>query len=228
MIFPRAHRQDSRGPLRLHIGCGQEALDGWINIDSRELPRVDRVLDVRKGLPFQDVAAIYAEHFLEHLVLEDGLAFLRECRRALGEEGVLRLSTPNLDWVIDTHYHFAPDASSESRIYDCFQLNRAFHGWGHQFLYNQPMLEASLRDAGFGAVRFERYGESEIPFLRGLERHETWTDTAELPHVLIAEASGRSSAEVLPEEIRSGFEELPLSPWNRLKIAALRRVRRLR
>src|ERR1700737_1488969 len=58
---------------RLHIGCGQEAIPGWINIDNRELPGVDRVLDVRQGLPFQNVSAIYAEHFLEHLALEDGL-----------------------------------------------------------------------------------------------------------------------------------------------------------
>ena len=228
MVFQRARPEASRAPLRLHIGCGQEAIEGWINVDSRELPGVDRVLDVRKGLPYTDVTVIYAEHFLEHLALEDGLAFLRDCRRALGTEGVLRLSTPNLDWVVATHYHFGPDISPEGRIHDCFQLNRAFHGWGHRFLYNRPMLEASVKHAGFGVVRFQRYGESETPFLRGLERHETWTDTPELPHVLIAEASGQSSAEALPEEIRKGFAEMPQSPWGRLKLATLRKIRRLR
>ena len=70
-------------------------------------------------------------------------------------------------------------------------LNRAFRGWGHQFLYNRPMLQAALRNAGFGALSFCRYGESATPELSGLERHETWHDTPELPHVLIVEASGR-------------------------------------
>jgi predicted SAM-dependent methyltransferase len=228
MNSPRAHPEGFPAPVRLHVGCGQEAIDGWINLDSRELPSVDRVLDVRRGLPFDDVATIYAEHFLEHLALEDGLAFLRECRRALRPEGVLRLSTPNLDWVLATHYAPGTDPSPENRVRDCFHLNRAFHGWGHQFLYNGPMLEASLKDAGFATVRFHRYGESDVAALRGLERHETWTDTSELPHVLIAEATGRASAEELPEEIRKGFAEAPQSPWFRLKMAALRRVRRWR
>jgi predicted SAM-dependent methyltransferase len=84
-------------PIRLHIGCGQQAIPGWINIDNQTLPRVDRVMDVRRGLPYRRVQAIYAEHFLEHLTLEEGLAFLKECRRALAPSGILRLSTPNLD-----------------------------------------------------------------------------------------------------------------------------------
>ena len=67
----RPRPDPSRGPTRLHIGCGQQAIPGWINIDNQGLPGVDQVLDVRRGLPFADVATIYAEHFLEHLSLED-------------------------------------------------------------------------------------------------------------------------------------------------------------
>jgi predicted SAM-dependent methyltransferase len=182
---------------RLHIGCGQEAIPGWVNIDTRPLPRVDRVLDVRQGLPFENVAAIYAEHFLEHLSLEDGLAFLRECCRVLARDGVLRLSTPNLDWVYLTHYRLGSDATSA--VADCLQLNRAFHGWGHRFLYNRTMLAAALQASGFAEVRFHRYGESDLEALRGLERHRTWEDTPDLPHVIIAEGSGKISPRPLPE-----------------------------
>ena len=185
--------------MRLHIGCGQEAIPGWINIDNRELPGVDRVLDVRQGLPFQNASAIYAEHFLEHLALEDGLAFLRECRKALAEDGVLRLSTPNLDWVYATHYRTGAASSGETKINDCFQLNKAFHGWGHQFLYNGPMLARVLRAVGFERVKFQPYGESDQPEMRGLERHEKFQDSPDLPHVLIAEASGEGDPKQLEE-----------------------------
>jgi predicted SAM-dependent methyltransferase len=195
---PRA--DPSRGPTRLHIGCGQQAIAGWINIDNQGLPGVDQVLDVRHGLPFADVATIYAEHFLEHISLEDGLAFLVECRRVLSEDGVLRLSTPSLDWVLTTHYRWG-DASDEDRRDDCIRVNRAFHGWGHQFLYNRPMLAATLRAAGFARVAFHAYGESDRPELRGLERHETWNDTPELPHVIVVEASGRARPERLPADL---------------------------
>ncbi len=193
--------------MRLHIGCGQEAIPGWINIDNRELPGVDRVLDVRQGLPFQNASAIYAEHFLEHLALEDGLAFLRECRRTLAPEGILRLSTPNLDWVYATHYRTGTACSSETKISDCFQLNRAFHGWGHQFLYNREALESVLHAAGFRSVSFYRYGESAAAQLSGLERHQTWEDTPELPHVIIAEASGSDRPRPLPEKMLQEFLE---------------------
>jgi predicted SAM-dependent methyltransferase len=192
---------------RLHIGCGQEAIAGWTNLDNRSLPGVDRVLDVREGLPFQNVSAIYAEHFLEHLSLEEGLAFLRECRKALAGDGVLRLSTPNLDWVYATHYRTGAGSSGETKIHDCFQLNRAFHGWGHQFLYNREALESVLRAAGFSSISFHRYGQSGVLELSGLERHQTWEDTAELPHVIIAEASGFGPPRPLPEKMLQEFLE---------------------
>ena len=194
------------GPIRLHVGCGQEAIPGWINIDNQPLPGVDRVLDVRGGLPFSAVSAIYAEHFIEHLGFEDALAFLAECRRVLAPEGVLRLSTPNLDWVLTTHYRWhgvtAPD-----RVDDCVRLNRAFRAWGHQFLYNQETLAAVLRNAGFADVRFHRYGESERAELRGLERHEQWQDHEGLLHVLVAEAWGAGAREPIPPELLREFRE---------------------
>ena len=182
-------------PVRLHIGCGENSYRGWVNIDREALRGVDYVLDVRRGLPFENVAAIYAEHFLEHLSLEEGLAFLRECRRVLSPEGVLRVSTPNLDWVLLTHYHYGQWASDKEADLDCVRINRAFHGWGHQFLYNRQMLTSVLRASGFPRISFHRYGESSLPEMRGLERHETWEDTPDLPHVLVAEASGQSETE---------------------------------
>ena len=193
-------------PTRLHIGCGQQSIPGWINIDNQGLPGVDQVLDVRQGLPFGEVAAIYAEHFLEHLAFEDGLAFLAECRRVLRDDGTLRLSTPNLDWVLTTHYRWQNMTEEDNRE-DCIRLNRAFHGWGHQFLYNRPTLASALRSAGFANVVFRGYGESDVPELAGLERHETWEDTPLLPHVLIAEASGRGEREALPEGLLKEFRE---------------------
>lgn len=201
----RSKKSGTEAPIRLHIGCGQEAIAGWINIDSQPLPGVDRVLDVRRGLPFRKVSAIYAEHFLEHIGFEEGLAFLKECRKVLADLGVLRISTPSLDWVYTTHYPSWPSGSPEERLRDCFQMNQAFHGWGHQFLYNRSTLEAALRSTGFANVVFQQYGKSDIPDLNGIERHETYLDTPELPHVLIAEASGLTREVPLPAEILQNF-----------------------
>jgi hypothetical protein len=144
------------------------------------------VADVTRGLDFADVEAIFAEHFLEHLALDEALAFLVECHRVLRRDGVLRLSTPNLEWVWRTHY--PPDLSAPDRRRAALCANLAFHGWGHRFLWNREMLAAALGACGFVDLAWCRYGESPRPALRGLEQHERSADTEGAPHVLIAEA----------------------------------------
>jgi predicted SAM-dependent methyltransferase len=197
---PRANGGKSMG-ARLHVGCGQQALPGWINIDNQQLPGVDQVLDVRNGLPFENAEAIFAEHFIEHLTLDQAIAFLRESARALSRNGILRISTPNLDWVYLTHYRVDPAMPELESVRSCLQLNRAFHGWGHQFLFNELMLRATLKSVGFSEIKFCRYGESEIPFLRNIERHEKSDDSPDLPHVLIVEATGRAEPVALPLDL---------------------------
>ncbi|MGH9369296.1 MAG: class I SAM-dependent methyltransferase [Thermoanaerobaculia bacterium] len=195
---------------RLHIGCGKSPIPGWVNVDQFPLPGVDRVLDVGEGLPFRDVSLLYAEHFLEHLSLQEGLAFLRGCRRVLAGDGVLRLSTPNLDWVMKTHYRLGSWGADEEALEDCLKMNRAFHGWGHQFLYNRQTLSVALRAAGFEKITFHRYGESDRAELAGLERHETCEDEPDLPHVIIAQAAGVSLEAGNPEPFQIYHRDLTL------------------
>ncbi|HYC61892.1 MAG TPA: methyltransferase domain-containing protein [Thermoanaerobaculia bacterium] len=176
--------------MRLHIGSGPVAIEGWTNVDVTAYPGVDVVLDVREPWPFADVELIFAEHFLEHLTLTEGLGFLRECRRVLRADGVLRLSTPNLDWVWLTHYKPPEQLTPEEQLAGCLEINRAFHGWGHRFLYNFRTLELTLRSVGFAEVERKDYGASDVEALRGLERHERHADLPDAPSVVIAEARG--------------------------------------
>lgn len=174
---------------RLHIGCGPQVLEGWTNIDLESHPGIDLVHDVRDGLPFRGVRYIFAEHFLEHLTYDEGFRFLKECRASLRDDGVLRLSTPNLDWVVATQH-----AGDHDRVRSCFAMNKAFRGWGHHFLYNAETLAAALRAAGFATLSFHAYAESSDPILANLERHERSADLGEMQHVLIVEARGRGDA----------------------------------
>ena len=174
-------------PRRLHVGCGTEVIPGWCNIDIQDLPGVDMVLDVTGGFPFSDVEYIYCEHFIEHLRFDEGFRFLEACNEALSDGGVLRLSTPNLDWVYLTHYT-ADAADPSTRIANTFMLNRAFYGWGHQFLYNRDLLSAVLDAVGFQNLVECEYGISDRPALDGLERHERYGSTPEHSDILIFEA----------------------------------------
>lgn len=192
------------GGTRLHVGCGAMALPGWVNIDIRPQPGVDVVLDVREGLPYDNVEYIFAEHFIEHLDLETGLQFLRECRGVLDDTGVIRISTPNLDWVWATAYQTrwrevsASTASIDPTEWahdddasaDCLEINRAFRAWGHRFLYNRSLLTECLRMARFANLEWCSYGKSRHLALIGLERHERSLGISGVPDVLIVEASG--------------------------------------
>jgi predicted SAM-dependent methyltransferase len=184
--------------LRLHIGSGNVRLPGWTNVDAQRLPGVDVVADVTRGLDFADAGAVFSEHFLEHLAVDDALRFLLEAHRVLADGGWVRLTTPNLDWVWLTHYRLEGEAAEKREA--ALAINRAFRGWRHQFLWNREMLAEALAACGFEAIRWCRRGESELPFFRDLERHDTYGDTDELPHILIVEAR---KGEPRPERLRA-------------------------
>lgn len=186
------------GERLLHVGCGRERLEGWVNIDFQDLPGVDLVADVTQGLPFRNCRAVFAEHFLEHLAIEQALDFLGEAQRALGEGGWLRLSTPNLEWILTALYHrgFTP----RGRMRSALEVNRGFYAWGHRFLWDRCLLEEALLASGFSEIRWCAHGVSSVPFLHGLERHEIYDDTPDLPHVLIAEAA---KGEPQPERLKA-------------------------
>ncbi|HRC87254.1 MAG TPA: methyltransferase domain-containing protein [Thermoanaerobaculia bacterium] len=192
-----------KGPAKLHIGSGDKRLEGWVNIDLKPLPGVDVVADVTRGLQFSDAEAVFAEHFLEHLRVDDAVRFLAECHRVLAPGGAVRISTPNLEWVWITHY--ALEGTREEKWARAVRLNRAFHGWGHRFVWNQDSLALALHACGFTEPRWCRYGESELAVFQGLERHETYHDTHACPHVIIAEAR---KVEARPQELASLLEYL--------------------
>jgi predicted SAM-dependent methyltransferase len=172
---------------RINVGCGSRPLAGWINVDVQSLPGVDRVLDVRHGLPFRDAAAVYAEHFLEHLSFPEALDFLRAANAALAPGGRLRLSTPNLEWVWETHR--PQGGEGDEALRRAFVANRAFYGWQHRFLWTRPLLAEALAACGFERIAFTAYGESDDPALAGLEQHPRDPDGEGLPHVLVVEAA---------------------------------------
>jgi predicted SAM-dependent methyltransferase len=189
---------------RLHVGCGRERLEGWVNIDFQAYPGVDVVADVTRGLEFREAEAVYAEHFLEHLAIDQGLDFLLESHRALAEGGRIRLSTPNLDWVWATHYALAaePQLEDDRKQRMALHLNRAFYGWEHRFLWNRPLLERALEACGFTGIEWPAYGESRHELFRGIERHEPYADLPDLPHVLIVEAEKGPPAPAALDSLR--------------------------
>lgn len=177
------------GTKRVQVGCGpHNLLDDWWNVDVRAFRGIDEVMDATEPWPYDDLEYVYGEHFLEHLPLDGALAFLEHAGNSLRPGGRMRLSTPNLEWVLSTHYPSIGNGTEE-RIAGTLRMNRAFHGWGHHFLYSPPMLRYILNALGFEEVSFFPYGESNDPNLMNMERHGGFSVDDGHPSVVIAEAT---------------------------------------
>ena len=161
----------------INIGSGNQKLSGFINIDIE--PGADIRVDVRDGLPFtnKSVQGLYSEHFIEHLSQRDGLAFLRDCRRVLVPNGVLRIATPDLDALVDDFVHDRRHPDWERFGYDwvdnrCEMLNLAMREWGHKWFYNEEEIVRLASIAGFKLMKRCARGESDHPMFRGRETRE--------------------------------------------------------
>lgn len=175
---------------KVQVGCGpHNLLDDWWNVDIRDFKGIDQVMDVAKPWPWKNcIKYIYGEHFIEHLSLEQAVNFITHAGDALVEGGKIRLSTPSLEWVLKTHYSFDTDNLNHS-LKETFRVNRAFHGWGHQFLYSKEMLQAILEGAGFREITWCEYGKSDDDVLINLEQHGAPSFAHGYPSVWVVEAS---------------------------------------
>ena len=113
-VFPRKTladlfapgKPDHKLPTRLHIGCGDVNLPGFFNIDARPLPHVDLVkTDIFDLSEFKNdsIDLIYMCHVLEHVCHADLQKVLTETRRVLKKGGLLRLSVPDFDLMIEIY-----------------------------------------------------------------------------------------------------------------------------
>jgi predicted SAM-dependent methyltransferase len=160
---------------KLHVGCGKNRFDGWINADISV--KSDLIVFLQKRLPFQKnvLRRIYAEHVLEHVSYETAVFFLQESYRTLQHGGVIRIAMPDLDDLINGYqtdwkkfdWVNWPDFSFIKTRAE--MINIAFRWWGHQHLYNKEELARALTDAGFFNFKFVEHGQSDRADLCGLE-----------------------------------------------------------
>ena len=92
----------------LHIGCGGVILpQPFENLDGRDLPGVDYVGDVYP-LDFKDNTfdLVYSSHVLEHFKRELTPKILKEWTRVLKPDGILRISVPSFENLIEIYKSF--------------------------------------------------------------------------------------------------------------------------
>jgi len=151
-------------PVRLHLGCGEQRFDDYINIDLNKTRATDLVCDINK-LPYPDLSVerIEAYHVIEHLPRHDLPKALKNWFRVMAPGGVLVIECPDLDKVIAEYIK-----GNEKRINSIFGLQR-FPGDTHLFGYNFKRLSEILAEVGFKNIQMENprdYHAKDEPCLR--------------------------------------------------------------
>jgi glycosyltransferase involved in cell wall biosynthesis/predicted SAM-dependent methyltransferase len=154
---------------KLNLGCGPTILPGWDNLDLEPHPGA-RFWDATEGIPAQSesVGLVYCEHFIEHLDLAVGLRLLRECHRVLAPGGLLRLSTPNLQYLVEEYSQQNTRAWADLGWVpqtSCDLVNEGMRLWGHQYLFDEPKLRDCVLRAGFRTVISVPWRQSTVPEL---------------------------------------------------------------
>ena len=171
---------------KLQIGCGHNLLDGWLNAD---IVSGEIYLNAERKLPFKDntFGYVFCEHLLEHLSLKCGSRFLKECHRILKKGGIIRITTPDLEKLIDLCF----DEQSLVRRQDliktvyskeispCELFNNYWNRWGHRFIYDKGFLRSSLYRIGFTGVTFCENTKSSHVELANVEKHPVLINLAE-------------------------------------------------
>jgi len=165
--------------IKVHVGCGQNYFDGWVNLDI-DSSMADISHDMRKRLWFFDnsVSIIYSEHFIEHVEIEQAEKIFKEFYRVLKPRGIVRIATPDLDHLIAKYVsedwrtqYWIRNLRSEIQT-RAEMLNICFHDWGHKYLYNAEELERRLREVGFGRISRQPWHVSQHPELANRETRE--------------------------------------------------------
>lgn len=175
---------DSHTVRKLHIGSGANLLPGWLNSDF--YPKAPGVLhlDARGRFPFADgqFDYVFSEHMIEHIAYAKGAAMLGECCRVLKPGGKLRISTPDLAFLLDLGRGDRTDLQNEYIRWSigkfvkhapvaepAFVINNFVRRWGHLFIYDETTLRAAFTAAGFDPVVRRALNESDDDALRDLE-----------------------------------------------------------
>jgi hypothetical protein len=92
---------------RLHLGCGETYLEGYVNIDFPQSEhtivriKADKYTDIRKlDCAAGAVDEVRAHHFLEHFSRAESLALLMRWRRWLKPGGLMVLETPDFEGIL--------------------------------------------------------------------------------------------------------------------------------
>jgi 2-polyprenyl-3-methyl-5-hydroxy-6-metoxy-1,4-benzoquinol methylase len=168
---------------KFHVGCGNDILQEYINVDVRQLPGVELVCKAWElSMYTQSASEIYSRHVLEHLTLAEVECTLNDWFDALSIGGVIKGIVPNITYHIE-QWNRATWTPNE---YEDMKSNTrwgfaGFYGWQreadpsksdynstywdiHKSAFNEDNITFLLQKAGFSNISTQIVDEVHLHF----------------------------------------------------------------
>jgi predicted SAM-dependent methyltransferase len=125
--------------------------------------------DLAYGIPLADNTAdyIYSAHCIEHIHRDEAERLFRDAHRVLKPGGTMRLNVPSFEELVSAYQR----GDTERVLTALFEKNTADEGWyaTHRYMYDFPLLERLLREAGFARIVRCESGVGSVPDLETFE-----------------------------------------------------------
>ena len=94
------------GIIGINLGSGPWSFPGWVGVDARHL-EVSEHLDEHSRLLFPDnsLSYVFSSHFFEHINDATAQNMMNESARVLRPGGILRITVPDYELVLDRYHH---------------------------------------------------------------------------------------------------------------------------
>jgi predicted SAM-dependent methyltransferase len=175
------------GSVNLHLGCGSVYHPKFINIDGLPAPHVHyvRVIDDLSPFGNKSVDLIYACHCLEHFPHGKVPEVLSEWFRVLKDGGVLRLSVPNFDLLLDIYKENGRDINT---ILGIVMGNQNYKFNFHMTIFNRSSLQDLLKTTGFKHVQEWQPSSCELTTFDDYSNYTASINSRDYPVSLNVEA----------------------------------------
>ncbi len=139
--------------MKLHLGCGQRYIDGYIHIDVNNFDHIDYNIPIDNLSIFENDSAdiIYASHVLEYFDREEVLKVLQEWKRVLKKGGILRVAVPDFNGLLEVYKKTKDLDKILGPLYGKWNIDNDKFIY-HKTVYDFNSLSEVLKKVGFKSI----------------------------------------------------------------------------